>query len=147
MPRRITTEMKCARCGRLWYADVLDLTKPDDVSCGSLKLTARSADGAVREIDFDALCTVCEKSVLALVDGIDRDMKKASPQRKPRAKKEEGAVAPPPPVVTQPAHTPAHTAAGVAPVVAPVVGTATASAHAPSKGPSPHATGPKSAVS
>ena len=82
--------MKCARCGRLWYADY-DTMAEEPVSV-SLHLELKGANGQSRVVDFDALCDVCVKTLVNCVDQIDREMKKASPNwRKPRAKKKSGA--------------------------------------------------------
>jgi len=100
MPRRIAAEMKCARCGRIWYADVPDLTKPEDIPCGALKLSLRRSDGHIHAIEFDVLCKVCEQAIATYADNIDRELKKISPDRKPRDKKEAPKAVP-----VQPAHT------------------------------------------
>lgn len=94
MPRRIAAEVKCARCGRIWYADVPDLSKPEEIGCSSLRLSFVGLDHSHKEIEFDALCTVCSKTLASLVEGIGRDMQKASPMRKSRAKKEGAAPSP-----------------------------------------------------
>ena len=85
MPRRITAEMKCARCGRLWYADY-DVVK-GDIDCVSLEMVLKSGTGQERKVSFDAICGICTKAIVNYIDQIDRDMKKASPQRRTGARK------------------------------------------------------------
>lgn len=142
MPRRIAVEMKCARCGRVWYADY-DPAK-GDVETTSLELTVKAPGGQERRVEYDALCDVCVSSVAAHVDQIDKKMEKASPQRRPRAKKseEKGAPAatPAPPTATQQsvAKTPLGTPATASPS-----GSAPASGRAPSTAPAPQTKAPQ----
>ncbi len=124
MPRRIAAEMTCDRCGRIWYADFS--VEKQDVTCASLELSIREANGEERKVCFEALCDVCAASVAGYLTAITRKMKKASPQRKPKAKK-EGAVATPSPFGTLPASTPSplgspggHTVAAPAVPAAPI---------------------------
>ena len=90
--QRIAVETKCARCGRLWYADY-DKTKDMPV-CSSFQ--ASLAIGALtRTIEYDALCDVCLRAVVGYLDNIDK-LQKASPNRKPTGKKKGATSAPSP---------------------------------------------------
>lgn len=84
MSRRITAEMTCSRCGRIWYADYNTDTK--EAECTSLDLVIHGPDGFERKISYDTMCGTCMRAVATYVNQIDK-LSKASPQRKSGAKK------------------------------------------------------------
>lgn len=94
MPKRFTAEMKCDRCGRTWHQEI-DITKPnpEKVETFSLQVLMTSPTGESKKVDFSTLCDTCAKAVAGYVEQLDV-VTKASPQRKPKAKKEAAQGAP-----------------------------------------------------
>lgn len=143
MPQRIAVELKCARCGRVWFQDY-DPKVGKVTGVTSIAVTVTENEKVVKSIDFDALCEPCTKAVANYVSQLDK-VNKASPERESRAKRKEGTPAepaPPPPAAAPSTPVRAAPAAGPPPPDA-AFGKAGASAPVPSTGPTPPPTARK----
>lgn len=127
--RRVTVQMCCDRCGRVWHEDY-DQTK--EVEPTSISLTVKSPGNPEYKVEYKEMCQACVSAVAGYVSHIDKDTKKVSPQRKSKAKKEVGAA--PTPQVTKP-KVPEQTAPTPSPVQASTSGKVSSAAHTPSTPP------------
>jgi len=86
MPRKLTTECTCDRCGRVWYEDYTEGQEPPATTYLELKLQVPVNPEQDRAVKFEVLCTSCTTAVGNLVDKLSQ-LKHKSPT-KPGAKKE-----------------------------------------------------------
>jgi len=94
MPAKPVLQYKCERCRRTWHEEV----KAEDRKSASIELLFVASDGTLFDCHFEVLCSGCEKTVKNYVDGIAKEMKNSSPQRRDKAKESdsEGAALPSP---------------------------------------------------
>ncbi len=85
MSRRQTIEVKCDRCKRIEYVPAPN--KKDVGAAPTLHVKGVLLNIKVL-IDFEDLCSPCEKTVKNLVDSIIKVIKGKSPDRNSDAKKE-----------------------------------------------------------
>lgn len=102
MPKKIQTELKCDRCGAVWYeAYVPGGPEPDTASLEvTLKTPLEGSDGvsAERTVVYEVLCHKCVNAVTGYVDNIDID---PDARRKPRGTR-KGPKAPAAPTLPSP---------------------------------------------
>jgi len=92
MPRKLTVEFTCDRCGRIWYGNY---TEGEELPVApSLKATLAGPNMAkpIREVGFEVLCATCFQTVINYVDKLG-ELKHHSPVKERGAKEEP--VAPP----------------------------------------------------
>lgn len=82
MPKRIACEMKCDRCGAVWYEDYTPgEPEPATPSMAAILKVPGKPD---RVVKYDTLCEKCSGTVANYVDSLDLD---PEARKKPRAKK------------------------------------------------------------
>lgn len=79
MPRKLTIECTCDRCGRVWYDDYTQGEEPP--STPQLSASFRTCPEDVpMEVKFDVLCASCAKTVGNLVESLGK-LAKRSPAK------------------------------------------------------------------
>lgn len=91
MPRKLTVEFTCDRCGRIWYVNYVEGEELPVAPSLKVHLEGPHMVQPVREVGFDVLCSTCFQTVVNYVDKLG-ELKHRSPE-KSEAKEEE----PPPP--------------------------------------------------
>lgn len=98
--RKLVMSYECSRCTRAWYEDYKEgQTLPDPPS---VKALLQDGTSAATKVEFECLCSACEKVVKNHLAGIAKQIKGKSPERKAEAKKkpQDGAsTEPTPPLV------------------------------------------------
>jgi hypothetical protein len=96
MPRKLTVECTCDRCGRIWYEDYVEGEDLPELSVLNVRLTGpRLPDGtSIREVTFDALCKQCFQTVIGYIDKMGQ-LKHRSPTKTGDTKEAPDEGAPP----------------------------------------------------
>ncbi len=90
MPRKLTNECTCERCGRIWYEDYVEGEEPVPTTRLEAKLSWIDVQKEEQSLDvkFDVLCGNCSDTLGKLMEKLG-ELKHRSPD-KSGAKKESG---------------------------------------------------------
>lgn len=82
MPRKLTVECTCDRCGRIWYEDYSEGDKLPEAHALAVMLTGpnMAKNAHIRKVTFDALCKHCFQTVVGYIDKLDT-LQKNSPAK------------------------------------------------------------------
>jgi hypothetical protein len=63
MPRKLTVECTCDRCGRIWYLDYKEGEELPATPYLELKLQVPGSPEQDQEVKFEMLCSSCSKTI------------------------------------------------------------------------------------
>lgn len=82
MPRKLTVECTCDRCGRIWYEDYTEGEEPPQTTQLEVKMTSLGVDRKLqsREVKFEVLCGSCADTLGNYVEKLG-ELKHRSPAK------------------------------------------------------------------
>ena len=93
MPAKAMLQFECARCERSWLVPSVENATPVPPS---LRLVFGDGKDEPLEVNYDVLCGSCFEALKGYATAISKHGRGAALRGRPKAKKKEAAVQPPP---------------------------------------------------